>query len=193
MANKRKTTRDVKKTNKKSSPYALIMMVFIIISIVVLFLAFLSATAYHAQQNEIKTIQHEILPKVVPTAPTSMFYNLKISPNFNGGMCATMVNSTCMIEEVNMSQQNVFEINDTYSGNYSMDIFITPPGKVSLTMIIDYADNNTQNTLVFNNMSGTNVFSGPQVPSTIKLIFTNEGSSFASGYLKIDETPSFIH
>lgn len=178
------------KRTRNSSPYVLTIMTFIIITIMILFLAFLNATTYHNQQNEIKMIQQEIVPKPIPIIPISLNYNINIAPIFNGGMCSTVVNKTCVIKEVNMSQQNVFEINDTYSGNYSMSIFINPPGKASLTMVIDYVNNNTQNTLTFNDLSGLSVFSGPQVPSTIKMIFSNEGNTAVTGYLKISETPN---
>lgn len=189
MVNKRKRNRRVEKAGKKTSPYTLIVTAFIITTIVILFLAFLSSTAYHTQQNEINLIQAELVKNPAPIMPVSLFYDINMAPSFNGGVCSTMINETCIIRETNMSQQNVFNINDTYSGNYSMSIFIAPPGRASLTMIIDYKNNNTQNTLTFNSLSGLSVFSGPQVPSTIKMIFSNEGNTHIDGYLKVNEMP----
>jgi hypothetical protein len=191
MIRKVKTTKKIKNTENKedNKVYFLILATFLILSIMITFVAFLSANSYHEEQIEINAIQESLLPKVKPIFPISLQYNLNIAPNFNGGMCTTMVNNTCIIRKVNFTQQNVFQINITYSGTYTMDIFVNPPAKVSLKMIIDYANNQTQNTLYFNDLSGLTVFSGPQVPSTVKLIFSNEGNTTATGYLKISEIP----
>ncbi len=191
MVNKRRDVLIKRNTSKNQQKeiYRFVIISFIMTSIMIILVAFLSATAYNNQQTEINLIQESLMPKTQPIIPVYLQYNISIAPNFNGGICTTTVNNVCIIREVNMRQQNVFDINITYSGKYTMDVFINPPAKVSLEMIIDYKNNQTQNELYFNNISGLTVFSGQQVPSTIKLIFSNEGNTTATGYLKINEIP----
>lgn len=180
------------KNNKKDNSISGIdfaLSVFVLTMIIILFLAYLVSINLNNQQNEISFLENEMTPKITPIKQESFLYYINIAPNFNGEMCSTIVNKSCVLEKVNMTQQNVFEVNDTYYGNYSMSIYINPTSKVSLEVIIDYDNNQTQNILTFNDMTGMNTFSGLQVPSKIKMIFNNEGKTQAVGYVEILETP----
>ena len=190
MANKRRTALrkiNVSK-NKQEEIYKLILASFIITAIMIVFVAFLSATAYRNEQNEINSIQQSLLPKPLVINPVLETYEIHIAPSINGEVCTATVNNTCILREAGAKQVNIFDMNITYSGTYTMDVFINPPAKVSLKMIINY-ENQTENIVTYKNLSGLTVFSGPQVPSHLEMIFSNEGNTTATGYLRITEMP----
>lgn len=178
------------RTNKTANKKEILYIIFSAVVVVLLVADLVKLSyIYGVNSGEIIAIQQE--PMFNRTAiPIYEFYQINISPSYNGYVCSVIIDNRCSIVSTNSSQEDVIDLNITYFGNYTMDLYISPPEKASLKMIIDYAYNNTQNTLNFDNLSGLHIFSGKQVPSSMKLILSNGGNSSVSGYLKIIETPN---